>query len=188
MLTLVPTDPGWATLALSDPEALFSDHAHCERKAAQQAMSLLHAVNAYPDVVLRLARLAEQEAEHLRRVIEMLAGLGLHLRLDQPNHYAQRLAASAADTIDRLIVAALVEARSHERLSLLRAELVNHPTLGHLESFYAELCACEAGHASNYLTIAERVVGPDRVGARVERWIEREAVAIRSVEPRSAIH
>jgi tRNA 2-(methylsulfanyl)-N6-isopentenyladenosine37 hydroxylase len=188
VLALVPTAPGWAEVALADVEALLSDHAHCEKKAAQQAMSLLHAVSAHDEVVLRLARLAEQEAEHLRRVIETIHSLGLHLRPDTTNAYAAALARDANDTIDRLIVAALIEARSHERLELLTVALAARPDLAHLVPMFDELRACEAGHAHTYLQIAALVADERRVQARIPAWVEREASAIAGVEPRSAVH
>ncbi len=188
MLDLAPTPPGWAEVALADLEALLSDHAHCEKKAAQQAMSLLHALADHDEVVVRLARLAEQEAEHLRRVIETIHSLGLHLRPDTTNAYAAALARDANDTIDRLIVAALIEARSHERLELLTTALSARGDLAHLVPLFDELRACEAGHAHTYLQIAAIACDEQRVEARLPVWIEREAAAIRSAICRSAIH
>jgi tRNA 2-(methylsulfanyl)-N6-isopentenyladenosine37 hydroxylase len=188
VLVLVPTLPGWTEVALQDVEALLSDHAHCEKKAAQQAMSLLHALADHDEVVVRLARLAEQEAEHLRRVIETIHSLGLHLRPDTTNAYTAALARDANDTVDRLIVAALIEARSHERLDLLTNAFRNRDDLAHLVPLFDELRACEAGHAHTYLQIAELVCDRARVDARLPGWLDREAVAISSVAPRAAIH
>ncbi len=188
MLDLVPTPPEWADHALEDVEALLSDHAHCEKKAAQQAMSLLHAVADHDEVVVRLARLAEQEAEHLRRVVEALHALGLHLRPDTTNRYTAALAADARDTIDRLIVAALIEARSHERLALLCEALDRRPALAHLVPLFEELRACEVGHAHTYLQVASLLCDRSRVEARLGRWVERETAAIAAVAMRSAIH
>lgn len=188
MLELEPTAAGWADIALRDVEALLSDHAHCEKKAAQQAMSLLHALADRDEVVVRLARLAEQEAEHLRRVIEAIHSLGMHLRPDTTNAYAAALAREVNDTIDRLIVAALIEARSHERLALLTLGLAARADLANLVPLFEELRACEAGHAHTYLQIAELVCDGPRVEARLPVWLAREAKAIAMVTPRAAIH
>ena len=102
-LDLVPTPAGWAGTALDDVEGLLSDHAHCEKKAATTALNFLQHHGDDPVVALRLARLAEQEANHLRRVLEHMAALGLHLRPDTGNDYARALVVRAHDPVDRCI-------------------------------------------------------------------------------------
>jgi tRNA isopentenyl-2-thiomethyl-A-37 hydroxylase MiaE len=40
-LPLIATDPRWLPIALGDLDAVHADHLHCERKAAQSALSLI---------------------------------------------------------------------------------------------------------------------------------------------------
>lgn len=187
---LVPTAPGWAAAALADPEALLSDHAHCEKKAAAVALSLLGASVDDPDAVMRLARLAEQETEHLRRVLEGMQRLGMSLRPDRPNPYARALrdAARPGHAEDRLLCAAMIEARSHERLELLQAAVAGDAELGFLAALFDELAACEAGHAHTYVVLAARRIGRDGTADELRRWEAVEAAAIADVPHRSAVH
>ena len=187
-LELIPTALGWADIALSDVEALLSDHAHCEKKAATTALGFLQPFSDSPEVVMRLARLAEQETNHLRRVIESLRALGYSLQRDPGNLYAGMLMRQASDIVDRCIAAACIEARSHERLALLADALSTRRALAHLVPFFEELRACEAGHAHTYLEIAALVHGDAIVAQRIPIWEQREAAAISSVVARPAIH
>jgi tRNA isopentenyl-2-thiomethyl-A-37 hydroxylase MiaE len=45
-LPLMATDPRWLAVALGDLDAIHADHLHCERKAAQSALSL---IRSYPE-------------------------------------------------------------------------------------------------------------------------------------------
>ena len=187
-LDLVPTTSGWADIALTDVEALLSDHAHCEKKAATTALGFLQPFSDAPEVVMRLARLAEQETNHLRRVLEAMRALGFSLQRDPGNLYAGLLMRQTSDIVDRCIAAACIEARSHERLSLLTDALRERSALVHLVPLFQELQACEAGHAHTYLEIATMVHGKLAVCSRIPIWQQREAVAINSVVARCAIH
>lgn len=187
---LTPTAPGWAATALADPAALLSDHAHCERKAAATALSLVPSCAGDRELTMRLARLAEQETEHLRRVLEAMGRLGFDLLPDGANPYARALMAAVrrGEVADRLLAAAMIEARSHERLELLLAEVEHHPELAFLAPLLDELAACEAGHAHTYIRLALRRLGPAATAAELRRWESVEAGAIASVPRRSAVH
>ena len=187
-LVLGPSPHGWADAALDDPAALFSDHAHCEKKAATTALNLLQQNGDRPSIVLRLARLAEQETNHLRRVLEHMAHLGYTLLPDHGNDYARALVLQAHDPVDRCIAAACIEARSHERLALLADAVGSRSDLAHLVGFFDELRACEAGHSHTYLEIASELRDPATVRKRIPQWIERESAAIAAVSPRPAVH
>ena len=66
---LVETDPAWADDAVADLDAVLRDHAHCEMKAALNAMSL---AARHPDdlvVVRKLVALAQEELSHFDRVL-----------------------------------------------------------------------------------------------------------------------
>lgn len=190
------TPPEWAEAALRDPGALLSDHAHNEKKAALTALSLTAAFPGSERIPLLLAKLAEDELNHFRRVLEALQRFGWPVRPDHGNAYAQALLShcraargSELRLLDRLLVSALIEARSCERLHLLEQASGDHPELGALDwlAFLAELERCEAGHALTYLRIAEERFG-DLVPPALERWLDLEARVIRALPWRSVVH
>lgn len=188
------TDPAWAEAALQDPEGLLSDHAHNEKKATLTALSLSQAFPEDIRPAILLSRLAEEEAQHFRRVLEALEGFGWRLRPDRGNHHAQGLLEAknldrgADPLLDRLLIGSLIEARSCERLWLIEQAAQAHPELGNPQwlGFLLELERCEAGHALTYLRIAqERYREAD---ARMDWWLDREAEVIRGLPWRSAVH
>lgn len=186
------TPPGWAEAALADPAALLADHAHCEKKAAVTALNLsLSLADDGPAAVL-LARLAEEELNHFRRVLELLQARGAPLRPDTGNGYAGGLLAHAAKTgpgklLDRLLVAALIEARSCERLGLLEAELRRRGERGGWLDLLTELERCEAGHAAAYRSLAGARFGAV-AESRLAEWLRIEAHTIAACPWRPAIH
>lgn len=184
------TPPAWAEAALADPEALLSDHAHCEKKAALTALNLAQHLGDMGRAPVLLARLAEEELGHFRRVLEALQGFGWTLRPDAGNPYAQALHKLASKGVmDQLLIAALIEARSCERLWLLERAAAAHPALGSAPwlAFMVELERCEAGHALAYRNLAEERFGK-AARERLEWWLEREAEVILAQPWRSAVH
>lgn len=184
-----PTDPSWLRLALADFDRVLVDHAHCEKKAAANALSLLQNYPDIPELPGHMARLAREEAAHLAKVLELLEARGLSLGHDLGDPYVQALQASVRRTyqerrLDRLLVAALVEARSCERLSLL-AEGLGDEGLKH---FYAELARSEAGHQKLFIRLAESIHSPEEVQVRLAALLDREAELIRTLPLRPAIH
>ncbi len=188
------TPPAWAGAAWADPAGLLSDHAHNEKKAALTALSLVHAFTGHPRIPLLLARLAEEELNHFRRVLEALADFGWTLRPDGGSAYAKGLLARVGQgggdgLLDRLLVSALIEARSCERLYLLEQEARRRPGLddpGWL-TFLLELERCEAGHALTYQAIARERFGPD-ADRRLDAWLDWEAEVVRGLPHRSVVH
>src|SRR5690348_13406272 len=111
------TDPAWLPLALERFDQVLVDHAHCEKKAAANALSLLQSYPELPGLPAQMARLAREESAHLARVLELLEARGLSLTKDLGDPYAQALQAlvrtpAAERKVDRLLVAAVIEARS----------------------------------------------------------------------------
>lgn len=181
------TPPGWARAALADPAALLADHAHLERAAAANALSL---VRRWPEGadperwVARLTGIARDEVEHLALVSRTLSERGGRLPREHRNPYAAGLRQHVAtgtpgELADRLYVAALIELRSCERFALLGAS-------GHeLAGLYAELEASEAGHHRVFVHLAAQAGGDE---PRWRWWCQREAEVARAQLPGPRIH
>lgn len=181
------TPPEWAAAALADELALLADHAHLERAAAANAMSLVRRWpnGADPDRwVSRLTGIARDEVDHLALVSRTLAARGGTLPREHTNPYASRLrahvaAGTARELADRLYVAALIELRSCERFALLGAS-------GHaLADLYAGLEASEAGHHRVFVHLATQAGGTEQ---RWAWWCQREGEVARAQPPGSRIH
>jgi tRNA-(ms[2]io[6]A)-hydroxylase len=191
VLLRAATAPGWFAATERDLGALLSDHLHCERKAAENALSLVRRYPRQAPLVARLSRLAHEETSHLVQVGALLEARGLPLRADTPNHYARALLAEVrgnepARCLDALLCAALIEARSHERLSLLAQGFAGtaRPALA---DFYGALAAAEDRHAEIYVELATGVA-PDAVTARLDALAAREAEIITALPHGPRIH
>ena len=193
------TDPRWAEVALADLPSLLTDHAHCEMKAASNAMALAARCasiapeespslpssqggaaepvgSALASPALRVARvlaeLAEEELRHYRALLDELARRGLALGKPEVDAYAEELRRAATQTgartpraslADRLLVGALIEARSCERFRLLADALAAREH--ELAPLYEELFASEARHYRTFVDLAAEVLG-DPAAAR----------------------
>lgn len=192
------TPPGWAARALVDPLALLEDHAHLERKAAQNALALLSrwpggeaadddAVQAWTQT---LAAVARDEVEHLGLVLRILRSRGRGLGRVHKNPYATALrgmvreGAGQAELLDRLLVSALIEARSCERFGCL-AEAATDPELQRL---YRGLLASERGHYRVFLDLARRLPGAGDVDGRWRELLAAEARILAAQPPGPRIH
>src|SRR3954454_8913619 len=113
-MLLVATSPEWARLALARFDEVLVDHAHCEKKAAAQALSMLAAFPEVPGLPRAMARLAREEAGHLHEVLGLMEKRGLPLGRDPGDPYAQGLQQAVRRParerlLDRLLVSALIE-------------------------------------------------------------------------------
>lgn len=180
MLNLLrPTDPSWVDAARADLPGLLSDHAHCEIKAAQSALSLVARFGGeHPELVDPLSALAREETAHFREVQGHLDERGGRLGKPPVDDYVRALREAAhrergdADPfLDRLLVCALIEARSCERFKLL----ADHLGLDGLTPFYAGLMVAEARHYRLFSELAERLFGAAVSRPRLAHLAELEA-------------
>ena len=184
-----PTDPRWLELAVAHFDEVLVDHAHCEKKAAASAMAL---VSAYPDhdvLIKRLARLAHEELRHFRQVYDRISARGLVLGKDEGDPYVQELIRLVRTTpnerrTDRLLVSALIEARSCERLTLLGEGLPDEE----LRAFYRTLARAEGGHYTLFVDLAELYDEPSRVQTRLAELADAESAIVRRLPVRPRIH
>src|SRR5918911_3751985 len=148
------TDPRWVAVALSDLDRTLGDHAHCEKKSSATAMKLVADHPRDPELVRKLARLAQEEAQHFFAVLNELARRGAHLPPDEGDPYAQALLklvrGGPGRLVDRLLAGALIEARSCERLALLGEALPP----GRLRDLYRRLAVAEGGHERLFVDLA----------------------------------
>jgi tRNA-(ms[2]io[6]A)-hydroxylase len=169
----VPTDPGWVDAALADTDAVLIDHAHCEMKAATNALSLVVRHPGDLGLVRALTDLAKEEIEHFQRVVGFLERRGLSLGPPPVDFYAAELRKVAGElprepslpaVVDRLLVGALIEARSCERFHLLVNAMKQEGERAELLVFYEELFAAEAKHYRTYVDLAKQAApGHSRV-------------------------
>jgi tRNA-(ms[2]io[6]A)-hydroxylase len=190
------TDPAWAKEAAMDLDAVLVDHAHCEMKAATNALSLVVRHPGDLALVRALTDLALEELDHFRRCVAFLERRGLELGAPPVDLYAadlRRAVTSAKPTtlppiVDRLLTSALIEARSCERFKLLLAALPPHCPHD-LRVFYEELFTCEARHYRTYVDLAIHAAGTpatDAVEARLALLADREGAIVRALADRDS--
>lgn len=176
---LAPTDPAWVDAVERDLDRLLSDHAHCELKAAHSALSLVGRFGGeMPELVAPLVALAHEETEHFREVEERVRARGGSLALPATDAYVVALRQACRierdefpALLDRLLISALIEARSCERFKLLAERLSD----ASLRALYRELMASEAAHFRLFARLAEERFGPEAARARLRTLAEREA-------------
>lgn len=193
------SSPVWASNAADDLRRVLADHAHCEMKAASNALALSTRALAWPRVVRTLAAIAEEELTHFRKVLEILDARAIPLGKPEEDFYAAELLRrthgtaarrSAADAlVDRLLVGALVEARSCERFRLLAEELRRRGDELVLAAFFEGLLASEARHHVLFVELATEVSGDAApVRARLTALQEIEADVVRTLPAEATIH
>jgi tRNA 2-(methylsulfanyl)-N6-isopentenyladenosine37 hydroxylase len=192
------TDPRWAEVALADLPALLADHAHCEMKAASNALSLAARWPEHTNVARALALLAEEELRHYRGALDELERRGLSLGKPEVDVYAAELrkltgvgrgGAPEDPLVDRLLVGAVIEARSCERFRLLVDALRARGEEPELASFYEELFACEARHYRTLVDLAIDVKGDaTRVRARLEEIARAEGRLVAELGDAPTVH
>lgn len=187
-LPLTPTSPTWVAVALADLDSVHQDHLHCERKAAQSALSLVRSYPEHAELVLAVSRLAHEETAHVVQVTQLLGRRGVRPSMDFGDEYAAALRehvrrGEPGRLLDRLLVFALIEARSAERLGLL-ADAIPDPASAAL---YAALASAEHRHRDLFLELAE-AAAPDQWRARLEVLARVEAEVVARLPVRARIH
>jgi tRNA-(ms[2]io[6]A)-hydroxylase len=185
-LPLVPTGPRWIEVAMSDLDAVHADHLHCERKAAQSALSLIRSYPHRTDLVEAMARLAHDETRHVVQVTQLMQRREQPAAYDFGDDYASALREQIRKPeplrlLDRLLVFAVIEGRSAERLGMLANALPDPKDA----ALYASLATAEVRHRDIFLALA-RDTSPDAWRARALELahIEADILANRPIIPR----
>lgn len=182
----VATDPAWVARVLAEPDTLLLDVAHCEKKAAGTALSFLFRAPESGLVDL-FSRLAREELVHFEWCLQLMKARGQQFTRLEPSRYAGELARHARKgngpeaLMDALLCMALIEARSGERLALLR-DASEDPGLTDL---FARLYPPEERHHVMLLEAAERFGDPTKP---LQRLAAIEAELIRQGEPVVRMH
>jgi tRNA-(ms[2]io[6]A)-hydroxylase len=184
-LPLVPSDPSWLAVALADLDAIHADHLHCERKAAQSALSLMRTYPEHADLITAMARLAHDETRHVIQVAQLMSRRGQAASYDHGDDYAAALRKQIRTKepdrlLDRLLVFAVIEGRSAERLGLLAGALDDPKS----RELYASLATAEVRHRDIFLSLARDAAPTWRDRAGELCHFEAELLANRPVVPR----
>jgi tRNA-(ms[2]io[6]A)-hydroxylase len=184
-----PSSPEWLARALAHLDEVLIDHAHCEKKAASTAVSLLF---RYPDrtaMLPVLSALAREELMHFELVLELLACRGVPYGRLTPSPYATELLTAVrpdepARLLDTLLCLSLIEARSCERMKLLAEGVADDD----LRAFYRSLLASEARHHQQYVDLALGVAAEAQVRARLRELAVHEAAVLDAAPALARMH
>jgi tRNA-(ms[2]io[6]A)-hydroxylase len=184
-----PTSEAWLQQALNNLDLILLDHSHCERKAAGVAINLLFRYPAHEDLIRQLTTIAQEELEHFAQVNQWLEKKGIPLGPLKPSPYGATLKQAVRKNeperlLDSLLISALIEARSHERLGLL-GQFCSEPELA---SFYRGLMASEARHYGIYWVLATQYFERDLVDDRLQELAELESDILSELYPQPRIH
>ena len=181
----LPTDPRWVNLAEKSLEEILTDHAYCEQKAASTCISL---IQVFPDkerLVDEVSPVVTEEWGHFRMVLKELKKRDLKLGKQRSDEYVKELikfqkkGGNREDQLlEKLLMAALIEARSCERFRLLSEGLADEE----MRNFYHEFMVSEAGHYKMFISLANNYINPDKVKKRWHEWLEFEASVMKNMQ------
>lgn len=186
----LPTDPRWANIAEGNLEEILTDHAWCEQKAATNAIGLVTMVPEHSEMVTELTAIAMEEMDHFNQVHEIILKRGGVLGRTRKDDYVNDLykfivQGSREDyLVDRMLFAAMIEARSCERFKVLTENIKDEE----LKTFYRDLMISEANHYTTFIGFARQLGDPEKVNRRWEEWLEYEAKVIASYGNKETIH
>ena len=188
----LPTDPRWVNIVEKNISEILTDHAYCEQKAANSAISL---IIGYPDInelVTAMIALAQEEMSHFKMVHELMLKRGLKLGRERKDDYVRKLqthfpkgGSRETHLVHKLLIAGLIEARSCERFRLLSEELEDVE----LRKFYRKLMISEAHHYTLFLKLA-RKYAPNEVNIE-RKWqslLDFEADLMKELGSQETIH
>lgn len=174
----LPTDPRWVNLAEMDLGEILTDHAYCEQKAATSCISLIQQYPEKIEMVREIAPIVTEEWGHFRLVLAELDKRKLTLGKQRKDEYVNALRKFQKKDghwedrlVEKLLVFALIEARSCERFRLLSLHIADEE----LKEFYHKFMISEAGHYRMFIDLAKRYGGEERVKNRWQEYLEKEA-------------
>lgn len=183
----LPTDPRWVDIAKKNIGEILTDHAYCEQKAASSCISLIVRYYDKEKLIELLTPVVTEEWDHFGRVLNELKKRNLPLGAQRKDEYVEKLSkllkkggSRDQQLVERLLMNAMIEARSCERFRLLWKEINDRE----LSKFYYELMVSEAGHYKNFLALAKEYDDPHQVHLRWHQLLEQEAIIVKSLQVR----
>ena len=181
------TDPRWVNIADHSIEDILVDHAYCEQKAATNCISIIINFPEKKEVVKQLSPIVTEEWGHFRMVMDELDKRGLVFGQKRKDDYVKllsKLIITGGDRdnqlVERLLLAALIEARSCERFKLLSENLKDEG----LRGFYRKLMISEAGHYRLFIDLAKQFWSEEKVKSQFEYYLQEEAKILANMEVR----
>jgi tRNA-(ms[2]io[6]A)-hydroxylase len=183
----LPTDPRWVDLAAKSMEEILTDHAYCEQKAALTCISLIQRYSDREKLVEDLSPIVTEEWGHFRLVLAELQKRNLRLGKQRKDIYVNELlkfeargGSEETRFLDKLLMMALIEARSCERFKRLSEGLTDE----YLQRFYRRFMESEAGHYTLFIELAETYIDKEKVRLRWKQWLDYEKGIMKELEVR----
>ena len=187
----LPTDPRWVNIAEKNIKDILIDHAFCEQKAASTAISFIVTYPEYSDLVTAMTALVKEEISHFQLVHQKILDRGYVLGRERKDNYVLEImnffsknVSREKRLIQRLLIAALIEARSCERFKVL-SENINDQELA---KFYKDLMVSEANHYTMFLNFARKYGDRKEVDLMWKNLLLYEAKVISKYGKKSHIH
>ena len=183
----LPTDPRWVNLAEIKLEEILTDHAYCEQKAATTCITLIQKYSDRVELVEELSPIVTEEWGHFRAVLAELKKRNLPLGKQRKDIYVNKLlefqkkdGSPEQRFLDRLLIMALIEARSCERFKRLSEGLDDE----YMRNFYRKFMESEAGHYTLFINLSELYIPKKMVRTRWAQWLAYEKELMNSNEVR----
>jgi len=187
----LPTDPRWVDIVEENINEILTDHAYCEMKAASYAMSLIMKYPNNSEIVDQMTELSREEMKHFQMVHNLIKERGLKLGKEKKDFYVHDLmkfikrgGSEEMVLVDRLLIAAMIEARSCERFLTLSENIKDKE----LSKFYYDLMASEARHYTLFLKLAKKYGTGVDVDARWKEFLAEEAKIIAGYGNEKTVH
>jgi len=185
------TETSWAEIAENDLQQILTDHAFAEQKAASNAVSIIINYSEETKMVQAMSAIAIEEMEHFKMVHDLMIARGMVLGREQKNDYAKHLHSFFPKTndrtdalIQRLLIAALIEARSCERFKVFSENLEDKE----LSNFYKELMVSEANHYTTFLGFARKYQDRKIVDKKWDGLLAYEAEFMKKRGKKAKVH
>tara|TARA_Y100000589_G_C27198499_1_gene648231 strand:+ start:7038 stop:7619 length:582 start_codon:yes stop_codon:yes gene_type:complete len=187
----LPTDPRWVNVVEKNINEILTDHAYCEQKAASYAISLITKYPEITEIVDKMIALSQEEMEHFQMVHDLIKKRGLELGRERKDPYVHDLMAFIKRggnyemvLVDRLLIAAMIEARSCERFRVLSENIQDEE----LSKFYHDLMTSEARHYSMFIKLAKKYGKGVDVDKRWKEFLIKEAEIMNNYGKQETVH
>ena len=185
------TDPRWVNIVEKNIEEILTDHAWCEQKAATNSITMIVQYPEKTEMVFELTKIVQEEIEHFNMVHQKIIDRGLTLGRERNDQYVKDLiryirrgGSEIEVLVDKLLFAAMIEARSCERFRILSQNIADED----LKEFYHELMISEATHYTTFIGFAKKYGEGINVEKRWQAFLDYEAEVVSKYGVSETIH